>query len=73
MCERFVENRRDLVDLIFGMEHFTRDDLLERFNRERAGNIAIDGSQTIEQYLRELSEYGILRRQLGSYQVVSTH
>lgn len=68
---RFVQNRRDLCDLIYDMNVFTERELLQSFQAKKAGDILIDGGQTLRDFLEELASLGALRREFERYQVVN--
>lgn len=67
MCQRFTVNRRRFADLIYSMGCFDEKEILERFRKSQRGDIVIDGSQTIAQYLRELRDQGALKCIGGKY------
>jgi len=70
MCERFNRNRAYLTKFIYSQTApFERDEIIREFSKRQNGDIVIDGTQTIAQYLEELAEYGALTYQGGQYQV----
>jgi len=67
MVHPFEKNRRALVFLINKMGRFREEELVEQFIQERRGDIALDGGQSIKQYLDELVEIGALDLSGGVY------
>ena len=72
MCERFAKNREKLADLVYDLETFSEKHILEVFKKQQHGDIVIDGSQTVTQYLRDLREQGALHFSHGKYSVPDT-
>ena len=70
MQNRLVENRYRLSELIYDLGVFTSNELVEAFRKSQDGGIAIDGGQTIRDYLDELSAIGVLRYEYDLYTVV---
>ncbi len=70
MAKRFKRNRALLAKLIYNKKDwFEKDSLVQEFFEMRSGDIIIDGSQTIAQYLEELTQYGALIFSNGRYRV----
>jgi len=69
MCERFARNRAKLVDLMGSLKRFDEAKIIETFRRKQGGDIVIDGSQTITQYLQHLREQGFLKYSGGVYSI----
>jgi hypothetical protein len=67
MCQRFMINRRKFADLIYSMECFDEQEIVEKFRKSQNGDIVIDGSQTVSQYLRDLRDQGALKYVGGKY------
>lgn len=62
-------NRRRLSDIIFDLETFTEQELLEEFSQDRNGDIVIDGEQTVSEYLELLKDIGVLHYEDGRYSI----
>ncbi|MFL6293548.1 MAG: hypothetical protein ACJ759_21860, partial [Thermoanaerobaculia bacterium] len=62
-------NRRRLVDLIYSLDSFTPEELIDMFRKESGGSVTIDVQHTLREYLNELSELGVLRFEHGRYSV----
>ena len=69
MCDRFNRNREKFVDLVFNLKRFSEKEIVEAFKRKQHGDIVIDGSQTISQYLNDLREQGVLQYSHGKFLV----
>ena len=69
MASRLAENRRRLIQLIYGLGDFDEPELVERFKRDRGGRIALDGAQNLSDCLQELRDIGVLRYEYGRYHV----
>lgn len=59
-------NRAKLAELVYSLDHFSEDELRSLF-QERFGERPIDGRQTVREYLRELTQLGILDYSGGIY------
>jgi hypothetical protein len=70
---RFTVNRKRFADLIYRMRCFDEQEIVERFRKEQHGDIEIDGSQHVIQYLRELRGQGALIYTNGKYHVPKRH
>jgi hypothetical protein len=70
MNDRFAINRIRFVDLIYRLKRFSEEEIVERFRKEQKGDIVIDGSQTVTQYLRDLRDQGALKVIVGGDYVV---
>lgn len=69
MCDRFTRNREKLVDLVYDLRTFGEQEIVEVFKKQQNGDIVIDGSQTVKQYLRDLREQGALQYDHGKYSI----
>ena len=69
MSNVLLKNRARLADLIYLLGEFTEEDLLDEFKEEKNGIIAIDGFQTITNYLKDLTRIGVLQYENGMYSV----
>lgn len=69
MCKEYDENRKTLSDLIFQKKDFTESELIQEFKRKRHGKIEIGRLQTINDYLDDLREYGVLKLEGKRYHV----
>jgi hypothetical protein len=67
MSRLFDQNREQLTNLIYSLNEFTEDGLVERFKKESNGSTLIDGIQTISSYLKELTQIGVISYQNGRY------
>ena len=70
MCDRFIRNRERFVNLVRSLDSFDEKEIVEKFRELQNGDLVIDGSQTITEYLDELRESGTLRYTNGKYTVV---
>lgn len=68
MCDRFIKNRAAFARFMYSLDSFGEKEIVEMF-KEKNGDIAIDGTQTISQYLRRLRENGALQYSRGKYTV----
>lgn len=70
----FEKNRKVFFDLIYSMEQFTAEEIMEEYRNERTKNgiehIAIDGRQTATELLEELVEIGVLSKEDNVFAVV---
>jgi hypothetical protein len=71
MCVKFNRNRAEFTKLVYETGSFDRRTIESMFSKKRRGDIIIDGSQTLSDYLEELTEYGALRYEGGKYHVVT--
>ena len=69
MCERFNNNRQRFVALVHTLKKFEEREIVDKFRKQQKGDIIIDGSQTIPQYLRVMKEQGALKYDCGRYYV----
>lgn len=69
MCDRFTRNREKLVDLVYHLQIFGEKEIIEVFKKKQHGDIVIDGSQTVTQYLRDLRDQGALHYAHGKYSI----
>lgn len=68
MCRHFSQNRAKLVRLIYGQKTpFNADEIVSLFEAMQSGDTTIDGSQTIADFLEELTELGALIFEDGRY------
>ena len=69
MCQRFIENREKFVDLVFSLGSFDVSRIIREFKKKQHGDTALDGGQSIPEFLEELRERGVLRYSNGKYSV----
>lgn len=70
MCKHFDHNRAKLTKLIYSQKNpFDKEQIINQFSIKQHGDVVIDGSQTIADYLEELKEYGALIFESGRYRV----
>ena len=71
--ERFNDeigrNRRRLVDLMYTIDSFTEEDLVEACRKQYGRMSTIDVQRTLRDYLGELTRIGVLRCQNGLYTI----
>jgi len=69
MCKQFVKNREKFADLVYSLGSFEQSQIIREFKRQQNGDITIDGSQSIPEYLEELRQSGALKYSNGKYHV----
>ncbi len=70
----FEKNRELFAKLVYSTGEFTSEEIIEKFRDQRGGDdiarIAIDGKQTIGEYLQDLVEIGVLSKEDNVFTVV---
>ena len=67
---KIERNRRQLVRLIYSLDSFTEERLIEALEKQATdGELATDLQRSLRDYLKELVEVGVLRYRRGSYSV----
>jgi hypothetical protein len=69
MCKQYVNNREKFADLVYSLGSFEQSEIIREFETQQNGDIIIDGSQSIPEYLEELRESGALKYSNGKYYV----
>lgn len=66
----FRRNRKKMMGLVYQLDEFSEDELIEALKRLVGDDVSIDGVQTIGGYLSDLREMGVLTERDGRFKVV---
>lgn len=74
MASPAERNREILADLVYEMEQFSTEELLQELQKHSAdGTLTIDGGQTAGEYLEELKDLGAICGSHSRWHVIRYH
>ncbi len=67
--QELQKNNKKLIDLIYSKQEFSEKELFDGFFQQRNGDVAIEGTLTIRDYLGELTDLGVLTVRMVNIQL----